>query len=165
MAKGSALAILALLIGIGGIAVGGYSLFSILTEPGVHRTYQDSRTNPYTPPSEDSWAVIPGLSITFQVDAGESVHFLFTCTVYFEPVSGIRWNHFVLKVDGSRIYESQATVGPTGGTATEYHYSVALQYCNTTMPSGQHVVVVEYQRETNANSYADNCWLFVQTYT
>ena len=133
MAKGSALAILTFLIGIGGIAVGGYSLFSTLTELGVHHTYHDSRTTPYTPPSEDTWAEIPDLSITFQVDAEESVHFLFTCTIYFEPVSGIRWNHFVLKIDDVRIYDSETTVGPTGGysiTILLFSSASVLQYNN-----------------------------------
>jgi len=163
MAKVSALAILALIIGIGGIAVGGYSLFSVVTDSGVHRSYYATRELIYTSPSEDSWFNIPDISISFQVDAGESVYFSFTCYARLEPVSSVTTMHFRLKIDGYSIASSLTTVGPTSGTALNTYFSVAFQQVNTTLSAGIHIVVVETERE--CDGFIDNCLLFVQTYT
>ena len=133
MAKGSALAIVALLIGIGGLSVGGYSLFSVLTESGVHRTYYDQKLDTYTTPSSLNWYDIPDISILFQVDAGESVYFSFTCIALIDPLTAVAQMSFRLKIDGFSIIDSWATVGPTSTGISDIFLSVALQWRNASL--------------------------------
>jgi hypothetical protein len=163
MAKRSGLAIIALLFALGGVSIGVFSYISLLTEPGVHRTYYDNRITDYTTAGEDSWSDIPDISITFQVDAGESVHFLFTCRALLIPVTAITYMHFGLKIDGVVIMESRTTVGPTTAAITNMYFSVSLQYSDSALSAGTHTVVVETMRECNGE--IDNCALMVQTYT
>ena len=163
MAKGTALGIIALLIAVGGVGLGVYSVITLL-QPGVHRTYYDERIADYTSGSEDSWYDIPDISISFQVDAGEAVHFLFTCRASLTASSGLVYMHFVLNIDGHRMLQSQTTVGHNeGGTITTIHYSIALQFSNRTLGAGTHTVVVETMRE--CNGFIDKCALLVHTYT
>ena len=127
MAKGSALAIFALIIAIGGVGLGGYLIFTQLTQQGVHRTYYDERTTAYTSGMEDSWYDIPDISISFQVDAGESVYFMFTCRANLIASSALVYMHFVLKIDDIRIIQSQVSVGHNeGATINTMSFSVAL---------------------------------------
>ena len=164
MGKGSGLAVVALILALGGLGIGGYMLITNMTTPGVHRSYYDERTTNYTSGSEDTWYDIPDISINFQVDAGESVHFLFTCRANLVASSGLVYMHFVLNVDDFRVVQSQATVGHNeGATINTISFSVALQFTNTTMSAGVHTVVVEHMRE--CSGFIDNCALFVQTYS
>ena len=168
MAKGTGLAIFALILAIGGIGIGTFSYITLLgvqQAPGVNRTYYDERIAAYTTPAEDSWYTIPGISITFQVESGESVYFMFNCKAFLDRVSAITWMHFRLIIDGFSLEKTRATVGPTGGTASEYYFSVAIQHVNNTLGAGSHTVVVETMRETSFSSYIDNSVLLVQTFT
>ena len=168
MAKGTGLAIFALILAIGGIGIGAFSyitLMGVQQAPGINRTYYDERIAAYTTPAEDSWYTIPGISITFQVESGESVYFMFTCKAFLDPVSAIMRMHFVLKIDGIRLYKTQMTVGPTTASVSECFFSVALQHVNNTLGAGSHTVDVETMREVSSSSYVDNSVLLVQTFT
>ena len=164
MAKGSALAVIALILALGGVGFGAYSFITNLSAPGVHRTYYDERITDYTSAAEDSWYTIPDISINFQVDAGESVYFLFTCRANLVAAGGLVYMDFLLNIDGFRIYQSQTTVGHNeGSTINTMYFSVALQFRNATMGAGAHVVEVETMR--SCSGFIDNCVLIVQTYT
>jgi len=168
MAKGTGLAIFALILALGGIGIGAFSyitLMGVQQAPGVHQTYYDEKTAGYTSTSEDVWYVIPDLSITFQLESGESAYFMFICRAKLYPVSAIILMHFRLKIDSISYSSTEATVGPEGGSETYNYYSVAIQYSNSTLGVGSHTVVVETMRETSASSVVDHCTLFVQTYT
>jgi hypothetical protein len=160
MAKGTGLVILAIFIALGGLGIGIYTMIT----PGVHRTYYDERTTSYTSGAEDTWYDIPELSISFQVDLGESVYFLFTCQADLVATSGVVQMHFGLKIDGSSVTQSQVTVGHNeGSTINTMKFSVTIQYRATTMTAGAHTVVVETERECGGS--ISNCILLVQTYT
>ena len=160
MAKRSGLAILALLLALGGLGIGLYSMIT----PGVHRTYYDERITAYTSTAEDSWYDIPDISISFQVDIGETVYFLFTCEADLVATSGVVQMTFGLIIDGTSITESQVVVGHNeGGSINTMKFSVALQYRVASMTPALHTVVVETYRECGGS--ISNCILFVQTYT
>ncbi|MFX1467310.1 MAG: hypothetical protein ACFFB8_01500 [Promethearchaeota archaeon] len=170
MAKGSALGIIALLIGIGGLGFGIYSYFTvnqdihiIKTDSNIHHTYFDNRTATYTSPGEDIWYEIANISITFQVEPGESVYFLFTCrAVLSTPTGGNFFMSFQLKIDGVAIIPSGTTVGLVAPTDTGYSYSVTLQYADSSLTAGPHnVIVITYR---TCDGYMDNCFLLVQTF-
>lgn len=166
MGKGSGLAILALIIGIGGLGFGIFTYFTLnqntQTESSVHHTYFDSRTTAYTSPAEDSWYEITDLSITFQVASGESVYFLFTCAAYLSPVSGVWLMRFQLNIDDTSITESRTMVGLATNDVSYMYFSVALQYEDSAVLAGSHEVTVETYRECAGNIW--NCHLLVQTY-
>lgn len=166
MGKGSGLAILALLIGIGGLGFGIFTYFTvnhtIQTESNVHHTYFDSRTTAYTSPAEDSWYEITDLSITFQVASGESVYFLFTCAAILSPTGGVWVMNFRLNIDDTSIPESNTIVGLATNDVTHIDYSVTLQYGDSSLLPGSHEVTVETMRECGGQIY--NCYLLVQTY-
>jgi len=177
MGKGSGLAVLALLIGIGGLGFGVYIYFTFnrtiesmqgdidAFELGsyVHRTYFDNRTADYTSATEFSFYEIDNLSITFQVDPGESVYFLFTCrAILVNPTIGQLYMSFRLKIDDVAITLSRTVVGLLNPTSTTSSYSVVLQYADSSLATGTHDVVVETERTCTGR--IDNCYLLVQTY-
>jgi len=169
MGKGSALGVIALLIGLGGLGFGIFSYFTlnqtivaVQTGSDVHHTYYDNNTALYTSPSEDSWYDIPNISILFQVEPGESVYFIFTCTAHLSPVSGVWLMHFQLNIDDTQISESSTTVGISTASVTYMDFSVALQYVGSTLSPGSHEVTVETMRECDGFIY--HCYLIVQTY-
>ena len=172
MAKGSALAILALIIGIGGIGVGGYALYTVLfaqptglPENMVHRTYYDERIDDYATPTANTWYNIPDINIWVQVDSGESVYFSFTCAAFIDPSSVVAQMSFRLKIDGFSIIDTWTIVGPSSTGINDIFLSVAFQWRNASLSVGVHTVVVETRRDCAATSYIENCVLFVQTYT
>jgi hypothetical protein len=160
--KVSALAVLALILGIGGLGFGAYLFYSTQIGSHVHQTYSDSVPGPYTSGSEDSWYDIPGLNISVSIDAGEQVHVLFTCQATLTAVSAVTYMHFGLKLDGSSVAGSVTSVGATGITSTANMYSVSLQFVFSSLAAGAHVISVETMRECSGN--IAQCMLFVQTY-
>ncbi len=119
MGKSSALSVIALLIGMGGLGFGGFTYFTmnqiiktLQTGSYVPRTYFDSKTAVYSPPVANAWYEIPDLNITFQVQPRESVYFLFKSWVYITPpASGILLMQFRLNIDGTSISNSLTAVG------------------------------------------------------
>jgi hypothetical protein len=161
MAKGTALGVIALLVAIGGIALGGYSFILTQMGSGVHRTYNAEYTSTFTSSGEDVWYDITDMSVTFQVDSGEHTYFSFTCYASLTPTSSICRMNFRLVIDTVAASDSIVIVGGTG-MPTNSLFSVALQYFETTLAAGSHTVVVQTMRE--CDGLIDNCYLVVQTY-
>ena len=68
--------------------------------------------------------------------------------------------NFRLKIDGVSVNNAYATVG--GAITTHQIFSVSLQYADSLMAAGSHVVLVETMFECGGS--IDHCSLFVQTY-
>ncbi len=162
MAKGTVLGVIALLVAIGGIVLGGYSF--ILTQMGsdIHtRTYNAEYTSSYTSAGEDVWYDITDMSITFEVEIGEEVYFSFTCYASLTPTSAICRMNFRFVIDTVAADDSVVVVGGTS-MPTNTLFSVALQYFQTELAVGSHTVVVQTMRE--CSGFIDNCYLLVQAY-
>jgi len=162
MAKRSGLAVLALIIALGALGIGGYSFILVQMGSGVHRTYNDENKSTYTSTAEDTWYAIPDLSVSFQVDGAEHVYFSFTCYASLTPSSSICRMNFRLFIDSVAADDSLITVGGTSMPANTL-LSVSLQYFETAIGAGIHTVVVQTMRE--CDGFIDNCYLLVQTYT
>ncbi|MFX1279926.1 MAG: hypothetical protein ACFFA3_10955 [Promethearchaeota archaeon] len=168
MGKGSALGVIALLIGMGGLGFGIFTYFKMnqtiqILQSNVPRTYFESRTAVYSPPLANAWYEIPDLNITFQVQAGESVYFLFTSWVYITPPgTGVLLMRFRLNIDGTSITNSLIAVGTPNSDTESFYFSVALLYEDKSLSTGTHEVAIESMRSGNVNIY--NSYFLVQTY-
>jgi hypothetical protein len=162
MAKGTTLGLIALLLAIGGIGLGGSAIILTLNNSGIHtRTYTAEYTSSYTSAGEDVWYDITDMSITFEVEFGEEVYFSFTCYASLTPTSAICRMNFRLVIDTVAADDSVVVVGGTS-MPTNTLFSVALQYFQTDLSVGSHTVVVQTMRE--CGGYIDNCYLLVQAY-
>ncbi|MFX1391734.1 MAG: hypothetical protein ACFE9Z_16850 [Promethearchaeota archaeon] len=173
MAKknGSALAILALIIGIGAIGIGGYNIYYVQTnEPSetIGNTWYRANSTYYPTDPTGNYIPISGLTIEFNIISGQSAYFLYNGIVSLRlPGEGFAWVEVYFSLDGSRItspftevlihYDAYMIGSP-------YRDSVSLQYSDSALGPGTHEITIIIRGNSNLNAITEST-LFVQTYS
>ena len=144
-------------------SIGGFGYWNYTLQKSKVKSYYAEHAASFTTDSEDVFQDIPDLTISIDVDSGEKVYVMFTCSASLSAVSAIVVMRFIVKIDTTQISESQVVVGYTGVLGVTYiEYSVALQYLDSTLTAGSHTVTIMAMRECDGNIINSN--LFIQVF-
>jgi hypothetical protein len=135
MASSKGLTILALIIGIGGLGMSGYTLLFALpvkTQSTIQNIWYVSNSDSVS--INDFDTIIPDLSITATVNPGESLHIFFNSDVFFYSQSGIEILYVYISLNGIKVAPPVATFGAEFGI--KVWGTLSLQYSNLTISPG-----------------------------
>lgn len=162
--SGKGLAIFAVIFGILGSALGGYSAFTLLTDTdatNIKGTWYET-DNAHL--CSGGWEYLDTLEVIFTVNPGENVYLLYNSYVKVEGF----YCYFELHIDGTQEgYQMQITTDDGG---TFERFSVTLQHfipstsVEAAIGYGTHNATV-YINADNAASIITSNSLFVQTFT
>ncbi|MFX1500911.1 MAG: hypothetical protein ACFFDH_08105 [Promethearchaeota archaeon] len=160
MGKGSGLAILALLIGIGGLGFGIYSYFTVNQtlvdiKSQINNSWYDVEKDPKSV-STSSYTAINDISLSVNIGTGETLHVLFTCTARIDGY--IMYLRMYLDGIYTEIEAAATRTDTVGGYVT---FSIAMQYINDTL-SGTHIITI-WGLCDDSGSYIYDSTLFAQT--
>jgi len=172
-----ALALLGVIIGASGLGFGVYSTMQVQTGAfagedgddgddgkdgtdgtGVKRTWYSEYIPPVFSNPILNFITINSLNITFNIDSGESVHFLYNSLAMVSKGQFIRVD-FVL--DGNVILDPY-TAFSNGGNVTVYS-SLSLQYSNSMLSEGSHEITIAIYGDFASNGVLESV-LFVLVY-
>ncbi|MFX1575128.1 MAG: hypothetical protein ACFFB0_20515 [Promethearchaeota archaeon] len=171
--SGVVVAILGLLIGIGGLGFGVYSYFTFsgkianLNEQMDGKIvkgmwYAESLTD-WTPSAINTNESITGLTINFVLNEGESVYFSFISRAIIYAYSGQTYMRFTFRIDGIILDAPFTVAGGYGIDETFLYIPVALQYSTDILAAGNHTVSV-IALKSYALNFIRHSTLIVQTY-
>jgi len=171
MGKSSGLAVLALLVGIGGLGLGAYSYFvfngqiAVLEGQLAERAIVDMRyaeyLEDYTPSSIDANESI--ITINFHVNAGEQVYFLFITRAIIYGISLESYMRFTFSIDGVILNKPYIIAGGRDIDEWWLYFPVALQYSTPGLAAGSHSVSAMVLSSYSSNFIRQSTFL-VQTY-
>ena len=179
MEKGSAIAILILLIGVAGFGYlyydskqptppspieSLYILEKITPQPGIVRTWSDTTSLMRLLGSITPYNIDPDIAINFTVNSGESVYFSFVCLGYIVPNSATNgYLGFRFCIDGIEDYPS-CYAGANSSSGPVY-ISISLQNVTSLLAPGSHNITIYYIWEylDSASSWIASRSLVVQT--
>jgi len=163
------LPILAIILAIGGIALGGFTFITVSRIETQVANFSDQNswyrfngTNFNTDPVY-TYLVFEGLIVEFEVGTGESVYFSFTCRAHIETILGA-WSFISVffRVDGLIATSPNAQVGVYDAPSIfTVHDMVHLQDVRDNLTPGSHNVTVAIYGFSTAN-YIWESSLFVQ---
>jgi hypothetical protein len=160
---GKKLGISALIFGLIGAGLGGYSFVNTFFQP----------TEVVSPSIQDTWFVydMPGTtlgdgvydyleptSLIISVNPNESVYMLFTCYIRFDTTATDA--HIEIYLDGSSVNTFYYITRTSTGIE---RVPVSIQYGDSTISSGTHNVSV-WGYSNIADQWVYRCALLVQTY-
>ncbi|MHA2127184.1 MAG: hypothetical protein ACXAB8_11105 [Promethearchaeota archaeon] len=170
--RGSALGILALFIAIGAISL---EVFNTYISPPqwdtgeeIGRTWTATytdyfRTNPINTDLE-----LSNLNVTFEVKTGQTVYLLYSGRAHLDlDYDGFTELKIYFSIDGDKIsepyiwerfYYNYSDIGGTSMLRT-----ISLQYVNSTLSAGAHIVTIILEGNFGFNGVAQSS-LYVQTY-
>ena len=147
---GTALAVIALLLGAAGLGFGLMSWLNIGQSANEWYDYVDldgiSSTNV---------EAISGLSVSASVESGESLYISFTGTLRCDGLWAVFYIYIDNLITSGRTRTSRESVGGY------LYYSVAIQHINNTLSPGTHTVTVWAETDDVGTQISD-CVLFVQ---
>jgi len=169
--KGSSvIAILALIVGIGAIGMGGYNFYvqTIKTEDAIGNSWFKLNST-YVPTDPTStYITFSGLTIQFNIISGQSAYFLYNGYVSLRLTgAGYTWIEVYFSLDGHRInspnieksiYYDAEVVGAS------IRDDLSLQYSNSTLTPGIHEITIVIRGNSDLNAIREST-LFVQTYS
>ena len=171
MGKSSGLAVLALLIGIGGLGLGAYSFFIFsgqiadVEDQFAERAIVDMRyaeyLEDYTPSAIDVNESI--ITINFHVNAGEQVYFLFITRAIIYSYSLESFMRFTFSIDGVILDKPYVIAGGRNIDEWWLYFPVALQYSTPGLSEGSHSVSAMILSSYSSNFVRQSTFL-VQTY-
>lgn len=145
------------------LTIGGFGFWNYTLQVNKVTTYYAEHATAFTTDSEDSFQAIPDLSISIDVNKGDKVYIMFTCTASIVATSAYTRMHFIVRINTELIYASQVSVGYTGVSPVSPNvYSVALQYLDATLTAGSYTLTILTERESDGNIINSN--LLVQVY-
>ena len=161
---GRGIAVVALIFGIFGLALGGYSFFLLQTsnvlQPGVRLTGVWYRHYDYFYPITDTDTQIPNMSLSISVNEGDNVSILFTGTLSIQSTEvPIRIHHdgeFSL-LEGYGYYIEDLN--------NPNEVSISIQQYLTDLPAGDHNITVWGTKSTVGSAAIAYCTLLVQSYS
>ena len=171
MAKkgGSGLAILALIVGIGAIGIGGYNFYVQTTQPveEIGNTWYKSEPDFFTCMPAYSYKTFSDLTIQFTVRPGESAYFSYNCWIFMRlnsPDTGPTSLEVYFSLDGRRLESPHIEAQDYYDGSTYLKLPASLQYFNSSLSPGAHNITIVLNGNFNINGVRDST-LFVQTYS
>ncbi len=171
--SGVGIAILGLLIGIGGLGLGAYSYFTFsgqiadlnkqMDDISVKETWYAENLTDWSPSAVNTNESIPNLTINFQVNEGESVYLSFVTRAIIYGYSGQSYIRFTFRIDGVILDAPYTIAGGLSIDETFLYIPVALQYSADTLAAGNHTVSVVALKGYTLNFIRQSS-LLVQTY-
>ena len=137
--------VFALLIGIIGLGLSGYTYFIALPQAsqqqssGIQNFWYDTYTGSSITIST-SYTPVPGISVIVTVNQGESLHVLFNTDVYYEANAGIELLEVYLKLNDYRVISPHATFGTW--FSVKMWTEMTLAYTNVSISPGVYNISV-----------------------
>ena len=171
--SGVGIAILGLLIGIGGLSFAAYSYFTFssqiadlktqMEERSVKATWYAENLIDWSPSAVNTNESIPDLTINFQVNEGESIYFSFITRAIIYAYSGQTYIRFTFRIDGVILDAPYTIAGGLDVDEVFLYIPVALQYSTNMLAAGNHTVSVIALKGYTSNFIRQSS-LLVQTY-
>jgi hypothetical protein len=162
--SGKVLALVALLLALGGLSLQLYSMFIIQPDITTRKTWYAENPDSYNTDPIDSFILIPNLYVSIDLKAGESVYFLFICRAAVWENGGINYVQVNLAIDGIRIPDAVNQVQlNTGSGILINRVPLTFQYSTSSLAIGIHTITVLMIGGDTSN-YVVYSTLLVQTY-
>lgn len=167
---GSTLAILALIVGIGAMGIGGYNIYVQTTQPAgeIGNTWFKLNSTYFTTDPTGTYITISGLAIQFNIISGQSAYFLYNGYVSLRlPGAGVTWIEVYFSLDGRRIkspYIEKTIYYDPEMVGSPFRDDLSLQYFNSTLTPGTHEISIIIRGNSDLNAIQEST-LFVQTYS
>jgi len=130
--------ILALLIGVGGLGLSGYTLlFALPQKSGIQNIWYDSYISPAFGVVGNNVS-IPNLNVIATVNPGESLHVIFNADVFLDLDGGPEYLRVFVSLNDILIGAPSATVGgwPDPSAPFILYDHISLHYSNLTISPG-----------------------------
>ena len=167
--RGSILGILALIIGIGALGIGGYNLFVQTTQTGqrIGNTWYKSVEGLFSCSPAYTYTTFSDLTIQFSIKSGESAYFSYNGYIFMRltsPTTGPTSLEVYFSLDGQRLDFPHIEAQDYYDGSTYLRLPASLQYYNSTLTAGAHNITIVLYGNYNINGVMDST-LFVQTYS
>ncbi len=165
---GSVLAILALIVGIVAIGIGGYNIYVQTTQTidEIGNTWYKSEPNLFTCSPAYAYKTFSDLTIQFNISSGESAYFSYNGWIFMRltsPTTGITALAVYFSLDGRRLESPHIEAQDYYDGVTYLKFPASLQYFNSSLSPGVHNITIVIYGNYNINGVRDST-LFVQTY-
>lgn len=167
--RGSGLAILALIVGIGAIGLGGYNFYVQTTQTveEIGNTWYKSEPDFFTCMPAYDYKTFSDLTIQFNIKSGESAYFSYNCWIFMRltsPDTGITFLKVYFSLDGRRLESPHIEAQDYYDGSTYLRLPASLQYFNSSLSPGVHNITIVLYGNYNINGVRDST-LFLQTYS
>jgi len=156
MSSSKGWSVLALLIGVGGLGLSGYTLFFALPQKsGIQNVWYDSNLSTTSFDVVGINVIIPNLSIIATVKPGESLHVIFNAEVILDLDGGPEYLRVFVSLNSLLIGTPNAYVGGwPQSTPLILYEDITLHYSNLSISPGLYNVgmMAESQDASNPNS-------------
>jgi hypothetical protein len=169
MGSGKSLAGLALIFGLVGVGLGGYTFYSQIIvpimnpppDPYVPSTWYDQNLAFVDALPSAERANITDLNVIINVKTGEGVNFYYNGVA--DLFGDLAYMGFAIGIDGTRIVDSSISVYLTGEGFENYQIPVSIIYSSNTITQGIHNITILFSGSNESQSVLRNR-LLVQTY-
>ena len=176
MGNSKGLAILALLLGAGGLGLGGFIFFNFgnlitltttTTTEGseVQNIWYAEYLTPQTPTGLPTFATLTNMHLVITVNSNESVYISFNakCTLYHS--GAYEFIQVFIYQNGTEISAPYAYVGEVTSGSTDSLYMVSLQHYITGLSAGAYNFSMRAATgASSVNNKIDDTTLIIQTY-
>lgn len=151
MSSSKGWSIIALLIGIIGLGLSGYTYFIALPQSsqqqssGIQNFWYDTYTGSSVTVST-SYTPIPGISVIATVNQGESLHVLFNTDAFYQANAGIELLEVYLKLNDYRVALPHATFGTE--LSVKMWIELTIPYTNVSISPGVYNISVVARAST-----------------
>ena len=166
---GSVLAMLALIVGIGAIGIGGYNIYVQTTQTveEIGNTWYKSEPGFFTSTPTYSFMTFSDLTIQFNIRSGDSVYISYNGWIFMRltsPTTGVTYLDIYFSLDGRRLEFPHIEAQDYYDGSTYLKLPASLQYFNSSLSPGVHNITIILYGNYNLNGVLDST-LFVQTYS
>jgi hypothetical protein len=160
---GTILGLIGLILGVGGIAFGGFAWLTVsnlesqVVNFGIPTTwYKENHTNFNSNPT-NTYLTFSGLTIEFELGLNESIYFSFIAWAHIEPIPNPIWSNIKIyfRVDGIIDTDQFAEVGTYIGDES-VHFMIPLHDIRQDLSEGVHNVTVAVYGSSTANYISDS---------
>lgn len=174
--RGSGLAILALIVGIGAIGLGGYNFYVQTTQTveeitqtveEIGNTWYKSEPDLFTCSIANTYTTFSDLTIQFNISSGESAYFSYNGWIFMRlnsPDTGLIYLRVYFSLDGQRLESPHIRAQDYYDGSTYIMLPASLQYFNSSLSPGVHNITIVLYGNFHINGVREST-LFVQTYS
>ena len=167
--RGSGLAILALIVGIVAIGLGGYNFYVQTTQTveEIGNTWYKSEPDFFTCTIANTYTTFSDLTIQFNINAGESAYFSYNGWIFMRlnsPDTGLVYLRVYFSLDGQRLESPHIRAQDYYDGIHYLNRPASLQYFNSSLSPGVHNITIVLYGNYEFNGVREST-LFVQTYS